>query len=128
MCIEIVYPDGGAKVIGYARYVMECHLGRRLPEHEHVHHINEDPLDDRLENLKVVDVADHCLIHHPGYISQDFVCPVCQVTFTLNPYQIRQIIIKRSYGSAKTGPYCSKKCSARGRGKAMQIPVKQRYS
>ncbi|MEA2036126.1 MAG: HNH endonuclease [Nanoarchaeota archaeon] len=33
------------------RYVMEQHIGRYLNPGEVVHHINEDPTDDRLENL-----------------------------------------------------------------------------
>src|SRR5262249_20558916 len=41
------------------RYLMEQHLGRRLEPWEHVHHINGDPRDNRLENLVVLSNADH---------------------------------------------------------------------
>jgi HNH endonuclease len=45
------------------RWLMEQHLGRELRTDEHVHHINEDPTDDRLENLKVLGEKEHTKLH-----------------------------------------------------------------
>jgi HNH endonuclease len=45
------------------RWVMEEHLGRELTPDEHVHHINEDPNDNRLENLMIVSKSEHGKIH-----------------------------------------------------------------
>jgi 7-cyano-7-deazaguanine synthase in queuosine biosynthesis len=42
---------------------MEAHLGRKLERREHVHHINGDTLDNRLQNLAVMDAADHISGH-----------------------------------------------------------------
>ena len=48
------------------RYIMEQHLGRKLRSDEHVHHLNEDPRDNRIENLVVMDRAEHARMHQTG--------------------------------------------------------------
>ena len=45
------------------RTMMEAHIGRKLKHDEIVHHINEDKLDNRLENFKIVSRAEHNQIH-----------------------------------------------------------------
>jgi len=41
------------------RHVMETALGRQLLPREHVHHINRDTLDNRLQNLAILDIREH---------------------------------------------------------------------
>lgn len=47
------------KYIREHRYIMEQHLGRKLERWEHVHHINDDSSDNRIENLEVLSNSDH---------------------------------------------------------------------
>jgi hypothetical protein len=44
------------------RLVVEKALGRSLETDEHVHHINGDKTDNRLENLQVIGSGDHSIL------------------------------------------------------------------
>lgn len=45
--------------------MMEQMLGRSLKPGEVVHHINGDTLDDRPENLQLMNSNEHSRLHHP---------------------------------------------------------------
>lgn len=46
-----------------ADLVLESKLGRKLLPNEVAHHINENKIDDRPENLNVMDFAEHAGFH-----------------------------------------------------------------
>lgn len=54
------YTINGKKV---HRIIMEEHIGRKLLPTEIVHHINNDKLDNRIENLQIVSRSEHNKIH-----------------------------------------------------------------
>lgn len=58
------HPNADGK--GYVRehrLVIENILGRLLRDDEHVHHINEIKSDNRPENLRVLGISEHHLLH-----------------------------------------------------------------
>lgn len=57
--------DGTGVFITRARLIMQEHLGRALDPDEIVHHLNGNPVDDRIENLRIVSRAGHMRIHRP---------------------------------------------------------------
>lgn len=59
----VVYVDGRQQY--RYRWLMEQHLGRELEPDEHVHHVNGDQTDDRLENLQVLSASEHTKLHVP---------------------------------------------------------------
>lgn len=45
------------------RFLMEQKIGRKLNRNEHVHHINGNKLDNRIENLMLLSASDHHKLH-----------------------------------------------------------------
>jgi HNH endonuclease len=81
----------GKKVRAH-RWIMAQHLGRDLRADEEVHHVNHDPLDNRLENLTVLPRPEHVALHaserqkYPDRKS----CVQCGTTFVVNPRKRRR--------------------------------------
>ena len=59
------------------RLVMEKHLGRYLRADEMIHHINQNRSDNRIENLKIISIGEHSILHNSrraSYFLLQFFC------------------------------------------------------
>jgi hypothetical protein len=74
----------GGKKVRKHRWLMEQQLGRKLEPWEHVHHKDGDPLNNDLNNLQVIEEAEHMRLHkaHPR---EPKLCAHCGVEFV--PWQ-----------------------------------------
>jgi hypothetical protein len=59
-----IWTAQGPRNVRKHRFIMECHLGRKLLPGEDVHHINGDRQDNRLENLELLSASEHALLHN----------------------------------------------------------------
>lgn len=50
----------------YHRWLMEQEIGRKLDRQEVVHHINGNPLDNDIGNLRIMSLSEHSRMHATG--------------------------------------------------------------
>jgi hypothetical protein len=82
---------GNGTVVYLHRIIMEQHLGRYLTKDENIHHIDEDPHNNNIDNLCIVSNSEHAKIHYSSSginnsnthsIRQEIECPTCHKMFT----------------------------------------------
>ena|SRR3990167_9313110 len=92
----------GKKYMLEHRFLIEKKLGRKLQSKEHVHHINHDPSDNRIENLILLSESEHHSYHsklQPKKFKTG-VCSQCNSQFKRTPWLFRN---SKHY-------FCSPKC------------------
>lgn len=80
------------------RLIMSKSVGRPLKKSEIVHHINGDKEDNRIENLIIVTINTHNLIHNPKILKKCLKCNKYSVAKNLcsKHYQAEWPFIKRT--------------------------------
>lgn len=97
----------------YARFLYQQVHGWTLGSDDSVDHINENPMDDRIENLQVLSRRENTLKsakHRFGDVGPKFVecaCVSCGAAFSR-----RREWFNTERRRCMTGPYCSRKCVA----------------
>lgn len=108
-CWIEIRPDGSRTTVQEHREIMEIFLGRKLLKSEHVHHKNENKLDNNLNNLEVLTASAHSRLKHKSDKPRkffSFTCPQCGSVATKELSQVKH---NRNLG--KAGPFCSKQCA-----------------
>jgi transcription elongation factor Elf1 len=109
--IFVKHTDGSKTVMSYPKYLIEVHLGRYLTDDETVDHIDVNPLNNDISNLRVMTRACHSSIHSVRLTPTQFVCPICNKEFVLEGARLSYCIQNRNRG--KAGPFCSKSCAGK---------------
>jgi hypothetical protein len=117
--------NGKRRTKSYPKYLMEMHLGRELDVNESIDHIDYDISNNDLSNLQVIDRKEHSALDTRRVKLENFNCVECGKSFQRSPRLIRDKAKK-----GKTGPFCSRSCSARHArkvqtGKAERAPIQQ---
>jgi len=120
--------NGYRSVISYPKYLMEQHLGRELKPNETIHHKDHNPLNNSIDNLEVIDRAEHARLHAVKKKDMSFLCPICSTKFALSGRKLHDAIQNRKKG--KAGPFCSRSCAGKygallQQGKIKPLEVKQ---
>ena len=106
-------------VTSYPRLLVENKLGRKLLSDEDVHHIDENPLNNDLDNLEVISHSEHDRYHglnpkNRKWFDKEMTCPVCGKVFIWTPQQqSRYFSFIKCTNRKSFGPFCSRKCSGK---------------
>lgn len=111
--VLLVRSDNTKTSISYARYLMSCHLKRYLLKHEHVDHIDNNPLNDVIENLQIISPKENNIkrlkYHKIIKRYETFICPICNKEFSI---AYNRVVTKFSK-NLNYKPCCSRSCGGR---------------
>ena len=112
-----VYSDGRKENVSYPRIIVEKSIGRPLLPTEDVHHIDENPQNNDLSNLEIIDHVEHCTEHglenSPYKIFGDKIrvsCFMCGKSFTVTKRQLRDKVGNVRCKHKSSYFFCSREC------------------
>ena len=112
--VRIVYvnDDGSRHTKSYPRILMEEKLGRPLEPFEDVHHLDNNPLNNSIENLVVKIHGEHQREHNPSKYKDTYAfCEVCGTKFIWTAKRQRTYYIDLRRGKDRIIS-CSRSCSS----------------
>lgn len=106
----LIFNDKTKKSISYPKYLMEIHLNRYLKEDETIDHIDQNPLNNDINNLRILSRVEHC--SNDAIRNHDIKanCAYCGKEFIIKGSTLHQRNRKDRHQS---GYFCSKQCSGK---------------
>ena len=98
--------NGDARIVPEHRLVMARHLGRCLNSWEIVHHVNNNKLDNRIENLELVMPKDHCIYSQLEKVNKALRGRVAELEIEVQVSKIELEVVKQ--GLATTSRHMEK--------------------
>ena len=118
--VVIVDDNGKHTTKSYPRILMEKKIGRPLEPYEDVHHIDENPCNNSLDNLEIKIHGEHQREHSQYYKDTEEICMICGNKYIMTAKQWRKLSgnVLRCTGNRHGWLTCSKSCAAKaGSGK-----------
>lgn len=106
----LVFSDKTEKTMSYPKYLMEIHLNRYLTENETIDHIDGNPLNNNIDNLRVLDRKEHCTNDALRNKDIKVTCAYCGKEFYISGAKIGSRNRKDRHQS---GYFCSRVCSGK---------------
>lgn len=106
--VIIVDSENNRHTVSYPKYLMECKLNRKLGSYEIVHHIDGNPLNNNINNLKVLFRGQHSKLH--SKTNKDIIvkCFYCKKEFIIKGNTLHYRFRK---DRQHVGYFCSRRCS-----------------
>lgn len=111
-----VYLKDTKRVMSYPKFLMEQALGRKLLPNEQVHHKDENPLNNVMDNLEIKLLGKHQQEHSTKYYDKVAVCEWCDKEFLWtadkqSSFHRNHSRKNREYNNSN--PFCSRSCAAK---------------
>ncbi len=107
--VIVVSRNGKRRTVSYPKWIMECHLGRKLHrDRETVDHWDSNYDNNDINNLRLVPRKEHSADDTRRVKFVKLKCAWCDKEFERSPRVVRDKAKKK-----KAGPFCSRSCAGK---------------
>ena len=90
LIVIITKENGNKSTISYPKYLMECQLNRHLDKYEIVDHIDKNPFNNDLSNLRVLDRREHTYTYVKANKDVVVTCQYCGKELTTSESKLKK--------------------------------------
>lgn len=118
----ILYKNRKRRTMSYPKFLVWKETGNLIADNEHVHHKDENPQNNNIDNFEITNIHKHGALH----TKQDtFICKWCSKEFTLKGGKLSNH--KSNRLKNKVGPFCGRPCAGKY-GTYVQYVINQQKS